>query len=213
MSTSDLLTFDRYQWDQQAEETPQAYQAFKLFLSLPAPRRYEDVRKQIDCSISNVRHWASVHNWTPRSREYDGYLSHIENQANIDLAKQKADEVAAAQWEEGTKNRQLGRRMREIFQEIVDRYDFEGTPVKNKDGTIKGYRGRTKFNPTAAIKFALAAAQLGQIGLQEMAEHVYAQDNFDPATATPDELKAWLVKHNVKVDQSSNVNVQVINNP
>lgn len=61
-------------WQRQTGETPQAFEAFRIYRDLtPGTRSYARVVSELGKSRTLIQRWSSEHNWVDRAGEWDNY--------------------------------------------------------------------------------------------------------------------------------------------
>ena len=74
---------DDYPWTRRPGESPQAYDAFKIYLYQGTERSIRKVAKEIGKSASIVHRWSGSYGWVVRTSAYDSYLvsAHVDGEA------------------------------------------------------------------------------------------------------------------------------------
>lgn len=173
-------------------ETAKAFAAFQLYIKTPAPRNYQGVADSLKCSYGNVSEWGNKYDWRARAGAYDKHMARIEVEARAAVLSRRAAEAAEHQWDEGQKNRKIAERLRDKANEMLDRFEV----------TVD-----TEISPATIAKFAQMAATIGSTGVNELLANLFAEDGFDPATATPEQLKDFLKKHGVSTEPEREMRV------
>ena len=62
---------ERAAWERRPEESPQAHEAFRVYLELGADRSFVAAARQLGKSKSLIRRWAERHSWRERAWQYD----------------------------------------------------------------------------------------------------------------------------------------------
>jgi hypothetical protein len=93
---------ERYDWDQQAGESDQAYRAFMYFRDQPdrprtLGRAYALARPpgSISQTPGRWRHWSTHHNWRERAIAYDRHFAHVEIRAQEQAVRESVPQNAA----------------------------------------------------------------------------------------------------------------------
>jgi hypothetical protein len=181
MSVKSKGEAENHPWDSMPGETSKAFAAFQLYIATRAPRNYQGVADSLQCSYGNVSEWGNKYEWRTRAAAYDKHMARIEIEARAAVLSRRASEAAELQWEEGQRNRDMAARLREKANQMLDRFDAT----------------KEEVTATTIAKFAQFAATIGSTGINELLANLFAEDGFDPATATPEQLKEFLKKHGV----------------
>ncbi len=78
-------------WERQERESPQAFEAFTLYLEMGAGRSVRTVAQKLYKSDTLIGRWSRIYKWAERSRAWDNHLQHEAKRAAIadmrDMAK------------------------------------------------------------------------------------------------------------------------------
>jgi hypothetical protein len=77
-------------WERQPRESDEAWEAFRLYLSLGSGRSYEKVRQQLGKSRTIIERWGRRWNWQERICARDNWLLAEENKAQKSEARKRA---------------------------------------------------------------------------------------------------------------------------
>jgi hypothetical protein len=186
-------------WDRRPDESVQAYRALKSYLEMGDRRSLVAVAHNQKKSSQQMSIWSSKHDWVARCVDYDGHMGRLELERKEKVRAEYAEkserrrlETAEASWDLGTRLFLKAQKMLE-----APLYTEEITQEKYEDGRAKTtiVMIPAGWNAKTAAMFAKAASDLCQIALFQMK---FAEDDFDPTKASPDQLRAYLQAHGVK---------------
>jgi hypothetical protein len=124
-------------FDQQKNESAQAYQSAKLYFEMGADRSIEEVSQKLAKSVPFLKRLSSAHNWVERARAYDEYLAAIQQEEAEKREREQANVWVTRRAqirEEGFKNAELLiERAKEM---LLHPLTEQTTETKDKDGKI-----------------------------------------------------------------------------
>jgi hypothetical protein len=104
-----------YPWSRKADESNEAYEAFRIYISTPyATRSYSEVARILEKSQSLIDRWGAVHEWQERSRLYDNFIFDYMDRNHGGMLAAKQLEIVA----QGLNDY---KRMRALWQMKLDR--------------------------------------------------------------------------------------------
>lgn len=172
-------------WDRQPGETSKAFEAFRAYLLLGAGRTIPLAAGQVGKSTAHLQAWSTRNHWLDRSVAYDNHLA-----SAADAARNKVRAADAATWEK-RKLATLARAFalsETLFAKVEAMLAMPLTTRKTEDGgkTIHIHPARWSIRDAATIaKVAL------EMAATSTGEALADREDFDPATATPEECKAF----------------------
>lgn len=181
---------ERKPWDRRPGESRQAYEAFRTYLALGHDRSIFKVAHDLNKSRQLITRWCSECGWVDRCAAHDTHLNAIEMGR-----REKVRAEMAERWE---------RRRQETIEKDWANYLLLSDKIAKM---IDMMMDPTKpMAPTAAnvnklLRLTEAARRLsGGIFVEARAQEA---DDFDPSTATPDELRAYLASKGVKTGEGA----------
>lgn len=76
-------------WERQPGESPQAFEAFKIYRDLPqGTRSLARVSSELAKSIPLIKRWSSEHNWLDRVDEWDSHQDRIALESQLRTVKE-----------------------------------------------------------------------------------------------------------------------------
>jgi hypothetical protein len=184
-------TFDKnnLSYERMPGEPPKAFHAFRIYRDLGPDRTLENVRISLGKSSGYSRqlaYWSGDYEWVERAGLYDGHL---------DKQSRKEAEKSLKGWEEARQrslqeNMEDAARMREKLRLMLE------WPISKE--VVKDYNGRpvTIIMPMkwTAASIATWMKTIAELEAATIAEAMAgAEDaNFDPETASLEELKAYV---------------------
>lgn len=185
-------------WDRRPDETSPAYAAFRHYCKLGGERAANRVAADLGKSRKLILVWSSRHEWVARAAAWDTHMAALEQERQEKVRAEYAErwerrrlEAAEANWDRAQRVAVRAEEMLKapLFEQTVTKRDADGRPT---EVTIEPAKW-TLNTAGALLKLAaeLQAAALGEaLGGQD--------DDFDPATASPEECRAYLAKMGMK---------------
>ena len=149
-------------WERQPKESPQAYEAFKLYCELGDKRSLRKVEEELNKSHALIGRWSSAWNWKNRSRDYDN-----------DLRRQEFAEAQRAQRKMQERQMQTAMLLQKKAVQALDKLQIEDlTPSEILRFISEGARLERE---TRAENTALSARDAGADGKESsLAETIIA---------------------------------------
>lgn len=184
---SDLERPSRRPWDRRPGETRQSYEAFRAYLEMGHDRSILAVAHKLRKTRQIVGRWSSEHDWVDRCAANDTHLGAVEMKS-----REKVRAEMAEKWER--------RRQETVEKDWSKHLALSGKIGKMIDMMLDPEK---PMAPTAAnINKLLRLVEADR----RLAAGIFAEakaqdaDDFDPTTATPDELRAYLASKGVKTE-------------
>lgn len=181
----------REPWEETPGESVEAHRAFLAYRDIEAGRTLEGARKALGKGAGYRRlceRWSSRWRWVDRARAWDDHLRRerdgVAAEREREWERRRLDAMESA-WEDAQVLRDRARRMME-FPLVADRVEDTAT------GRVTVVEpARWTFD--TLVRLVKVAAELEAAVLAEALPR--GDDGFDPATATPDECRAFLVRY------------------
>lgn len=158
-------------WRRQKGESPQAYDAARIYFEMAANRSLEAVGQKCNKSVSLLGRWSSRWNWVERARDYDAHLAVLEQ-----IAREKQIEENAAKWAERQEQiREEGWALYEALKakaEQMLRFPLSRTKVKGTETTVEP--ADWSFN--TAARMADTALKLGRLTAELSTSNISVTD-------------------------------------
>jgi hypothetical protein len=153
-------------WDQQDDESPNAFKAFKLYLKQGTTgqgrRSAARVAKSLGYNARTVERWCSGHNWRARAKAWDDHLGE-QDQEDIERLRRRAVRSAMGELCKGA-----GRAAKTLRQIEVGDVDPHPDPVVKTDDGFVFIRGTTNtgaLQTPANVRRQAALDRLALLGL------------------------------------------------
>lgn len=102
-------------FEQQEQESHQAFAAFVVYRDLRSDRSCEAVAQKVAKSSRLIKRWSARHNWVDRARSYDAAMDARARLATEKQAIQQRREMLAAHADEARELRKMAQRLRDEF--------------------------------------------------------------------------------------------------
>jgi hypothetical protein len=213
MTDPDTLDDAPPPWERQPGESARAFRAFAIYRDAGPSRSLDKVGLEVSPprvpagegqpgrkrgSTGRIREWCRRYAWVERAKSYDDHLAKLERTAKFRAAAESAEEWARRRQEAARDNWERSRRLAAladtmlafpVAEEEIEETDDRGRPVR-----VTRRPGRWTFQTAAVV--AKTAAELSAAALVEGT--AATDDGFDPATASPQELRDYLERMGVK---------------
>lgn len=168
-------------FEQQPEESAQAFAAFVVYRDMRADRSLEAVGQKLGKSTALMTRWSKRHHWVGRARSYDVAL---DARARVVTEKEAIQQRRAMLREHADEARALRRFAKQVLDEIHRRYVA-------KDGTLHWVTGDDLIKLVAQLpKIVDTAQRLERLAVGEPAENL--EPPKPPEEMTTDELDAYI---------------------
>lgn len=160
-------------------ESPQAYEAYRLYVEMGPERAMERVAQKLGKSLVLMKRWSSKHHWVARATAHDQRLIELEIQAEEAKLVQKAGLWAKRMQETREQAFQMAERLLEKAEAML-KFPLAETTTADGQTTIKPAR----WSYADAARLIDTAARLKQLatGLPtERLEHAGPQGQPLPA--------------------------------
>jgi hypothetical protein len=194
---------DRQPWEKRPDEGHKAFRAFQEYCKLGGERSTGQVAANIRKTPNLIKGWSSAYDWVARAAAYDDHMGRLEQGRREKVRAEFAErwerrrlEAAEANWDRAQRLALRAEEMlraplyeQEVTQEIIDPKTGESRPI-----AITLTPAKWTFGQAAAILKTVAELQAAAL-VEALGGN---DDGFDPATASPDECRAYLAKQGVK---------------
>lgn len=189
----------RRPFDRRPGESNAAFQAFAAYRDAGLDRSIEAVAESLSKSGSLCRRWSARHEWVARVAAWDVERDRIEQAARAKVASQVAAQWERRRLEAAEGNWGLAQRLGLRAEEILKTPLYE---VKREE--IDPETGRPLHLTLEPAKWTIAtAAALLKLAVElqsvALAEALGSRDDFDPATASLEECRAYLMGQGIKL--------------
>lgn len=189
---------DRRPWEKRPDEGHKAFRAFQEYCKLGGERSTGQVAANLDRTPNLIKGWSSAYDWVARAAAWDDHMGQLEQAQREKVRAEFAErwerrrlEAAEANWDRAQR---LALRAEEMLnsplyeQEVTSRDPATGQPV-----SVTLTPAKWTFGAVAQI--LKTVAELQAAALTEALGG--SDDGFDPATASPEECRAYLAKQGV----------------
>jgi hypothetical protein len=197
-----------FPWDQQPDEPNEAFGAFEIYKRLGYRRTLLNAYKKYSGKQSATQQagffadWSRRWHWVARANEWDAYRARLK-----DYARWKADLKEAEKWQ--AREQAHCEKAYRAAQLLLDRgITLAEHPVRRP--TVQQVDGKRVeiYSPIGVKDLRSAAAIIKEgfeVGMAAIKEAMPGDPdlNFDPATATIDELKAFLARQTERARRSA----------
>lgn len=180
-------------WERRAGEGAEAYAAFAVYRDLGPDRTVMEASRQVGKDNRNLHRWVTRYEWYARVLDFDRHNEAIERKA---IERERARR--AALWE----RRRLDdlERYHNISIKLADKAaEMIAQPITNENVNTKTGQFEliaAKWTFDTAAKLAKTASDVAaQVVADALADP--EMDDFDPATATPEQLREFIARHDL----------------
>jgi hypothetical protein len=193
-------------WERLPKEKARAYEAFKIYLHAGSGRTYADAAVGMGLSYDSICNYGKWNKWRDRALAWDDHVTSLENQRREEVVIDRAAKMERERLESVDRDLDLSKKLAARALEMLNAPLYRETEEKEEiddDGrkVVRITREPAKWSMATAAQLATAAAQLAAVAFAQ--ETSKADAEFDPASATMEELQAFLSKHGAGVNPKS----------